>query len=415
MRCLFLLLVLLIKEYCEALQEDQSELEKRSLQNQYYNYQSSSSSSSSFTAELSDIWLCLACAVGWTVWLIGSYKSAASDTVYDSEESIQVMGNVLEVSLGEDADGTGIPVYLALIDYVVEFHDGEADLEIKYNSQSLTEGVITSTATEGNGQPMQIRKCFYTNKLLTEGFANVKILCLSKDPTASILYEDYILDKKQKLPQDMVGYWLVNGMAAMLIISSLYGASVAVPKLAEEEQQLGWICLGLGVFFLYPAALSLYNFADFAYSWVNERKGTIIHGAQSWNCTRVACGLPHALEYDENDIIQDRNLLREQNAKEKSSNHAEPNGLEMPSLPSGISSPPSYNPPARQQYPNAGCGYQNYNVQYGGDDSIHKNNSGLSSISSQGTPNTKQNSPMESNSFIMEQFRALGTSKNSSS
>ena len=57
------------------------------------------------------------------------------------------MGHVLQVTLGEDNLGTGIPVYHAVVDYVVE---GDVD-----------------------GEPLQIRKVFSTKKLLEEGKENL--------------------------------------------------------------------------------------------------------------------------------------------------------------------------------------------------------------------------------------------------
>ena len=78
-------------------------------------------------AELSDIWLCLACALGWTVWLVNSrqylLKTDREGTIFDQEESVKVVGNVLSMKVGEDQDGTGIPVYLVLVDYVVACYD----------------------------------------------------------------------------------------------------------------------------------------------------------------------------------------------------------------------------------------------------------------------------------------------------
>ena len=70
---------------------------------------------------IGDVWLCLAFALGWTVWLLSlltqqqqgqSGVDANSSTMihyseFDTNESRKVMGNVLQVSLGEDNLGTG--------------------------------------------------------------------------------------------------------------------------------------------------------------------------------------------------------------------------------------------------------------------------------------------------------------------
>ena len=70
---------------------------------------------------IGDVWLCLAFALGWTVWLLSlltqqhqgqSGVDTNSSTMihyseFDTNESRKVMGNVLQVSLGEDNLGTG--------------------------------------------------------------------------------------------------------------------------------------------------------------------------------------------------------------------------------------------------------------------------------------------------------------------
>ena len=141
-----------------------------------------SSSKDSSYAAVSDVWLCLACALGWSVWLVSTWYQQPDPLVFDGSESTTVMGHVLQVTLGEASDGTGIPVYHALVDYVVE------------RKALLEEGEEEDVTTVED--PLQVRKCFATRKLLEEGFANVQVLVLKEDPTTSILYEDYLLDKR---------------------------------------------------------------------------------------------------------------------------------------------------------------------------------------------------------------------------
>jgi hypothetical protein len=57
---------------------------------------------------LGDVWLCLLFALGWTMWLLSSRHSQQPATsMFDTQDSRKVMGNVLQVSLGEDNLGTG--------------------------------------------------------------------------------------------------------------------------------------------------------------------------------------------------------------------------------------------------------------------------------------------------------------------
>jgi hypothetical protein len=84
----------------------------------------------------------------------------------------------LEGALGEDADGTGIPCYHTLVDYV-------AKLDL------VDEG------------PLEVHKYLSTCKVLDEGFANVQVLVLVEDPTTSII-NYFVTEKKEqcKEPQE---------------------------------------------------------------------------------------------------------------------------------------------------------------------------------------------------------------------
>jgi hypothetical protein len=341
-------------------------------------------------AELSDLWLCLACALGWTVWLVSSRKQAEPEPIiYDVEESSQVTGNVLEVKLGEDADGTGIPVYLALIDYVVEYYDPDDVDTIKLIPQKASD--VETTFSEGvvlqqdsNAQKdkhVQIRKCFYTNRLLEEGFANIKILCLVSDPTTSMLYADYKEEQRQhKQPPDAMVLYMVYAIAIILIMTSLYGGYQTIPKLVEGQQDLAYLVLIVGTLLLYPLAILLYNSFSLGYRQVSERKGTIIYGSGNFQCASMGCGVQPIMEEDgeqEGASLRTKSSLKTQ--RRFNGDIGDMQGLEMPSL-ADASTSEYLPPPQTRQYPNAGCGLNDYNVQ-----TLKQNSSTVSSISSNGT------------------------------
>ena len=144
-------------------EQRERELNQRN-NNRYYELFDSSQSNSNTT--LLDVWLCLACALGWSIWLISS-KQPPQELIFEQQESAKAMGHVLQVSLGEDSLGTGIPVYYAVVDFVVQ---GASDEE-----------------------HIQVRKVFTSKSLLEEGFANVEVMYLVDDPTTAVLME-YFLD-----------------------------------------------------------------------------------------------------------------------------------------------------------------------------------------------------------------------------
>jgi hypothetical protein len=335
-----------------------------------YNYQRNRNQT--VYSSLSDIWLCLACAVGWTVWLISATStSQVEPSIYESQDSKKIHGNVLQVTLGEDPDGTGIPIYHTLVDYVVE----------------------TDSVEEQH--PMQVRKCFSTRKLFEEGFANVEVLVLLEDPTKSILMVDYIQEKnernKQQLePPDMIYAMIVYLIAAILIITSLVGCVHAYFKLDPEQTRWGKISLGMGTVLIYPIALLLYFVLSTVYRWAApfvERPGVIIHGAQRyWN---RKCGatlnplevMGTSFDGDTNNDIAEpsRNTTTRtgsnrikrispthQQHRHKRSDTALSSVMELSHM--TLSSTEGEENPANKQkrvnpsYPNAGCGFGNFNV-----------------------------------------------------
>lgn len=389
---------------------------------------------------LSDVWLCLAFALGWTVWLLSSLKQAQVEpSIFDEKEAITVTGNVLDVTVGESADGTGIPVYLALIDYVVECYDPDEDTaklvlqdklkhpsspprEGKTSTEKFKKGVVFSPSSAAADKHLQIRKCFYTNKLLDVGFANVKVLCLVEDPTTSELWEDYLHQRRQrKKPADnWMQLYMVYGIAIILIVASFYGGYRTVEHLPKDLRDMGYISMGCGALALYPLALFLYSSYCFIQRWISERKGTIIHGSERWHCTRMACGIHPILEEEDESSMLTKNSSTTQrmraNIAAKNSmtnsladsltNIVEENNdlkaLEMPKL--HHASDAEYAPPKPKAFPNAGCALNEYNV-------LQTNPSTVSSISSTGrrTPTNLNESSLTvcDTSHLMETFEIM--------
>lgn len=383
-------------------------------------------------AELSDIWLCLACALGWTVWLVNSrqylLKTDREGTIFDQEESVKVVGNVLSMKVGEDQDGTGIPVYLVLVDYVVECYD-PTQTEVITNNLDYKDGVIKDQPQKG--EPIQIRKCFHTNKWFESGFANIEVLVLVSDPTTSMIYGDYLLEKReQKHNVDRI--WVIGAhvMALSLILVSLYGAYAAIPNLAPQEIEIGWVSLIGGIVLLYPLALYLYYSYNLVNKWMSEGRVVIINGAKNWECTRVVCGIGNALdgfEGEEDDSIKANSIsastkasksIKKASNRNRQQKENQPTTLEMPVLP--LDKQSYHPPPSSRTYPNAGCQLNNYTVDFeegGANASIHS--STVSSISSADTGNPLQSvADSDANTLcstqIIEQFRSLASGSNGS-
>jgi hypothetical protein len=241
-------------------------------ESRYYQFLNDDVQSTLPPSTLSDVWLCLACALGWTLWLV-NLRQAQQPLLFEQRDSRKVMGHVLQISLGEDNLGTGIPVYHAIVDYVV---DDEATDE----------------------EPLQIRKRFTSKKLLEEGFANVEILVLSDDPTTAILLEDFYEQKKEREtqnPPSTAYIFLIHFVAFILIGGSVFGGVLVILRL--EERLYGWVWLGVGIVLLYPAAVMLYTLISFLYSLagpLSDRPGVIIHGKRFY-CSKK-CGALEALD-----------------------------------------------------------------------------------------------------------------------
>ena len=340
----------------------------------YYEYSAELDSTTYST--LSDIWLCLACALGWSVWLVSTRaqsqeESPASD--FDAQNTKKVMGHVLQVSLGEDADGTGIPVYHALVDYVV------------YCENTNNNSCLGNDMLEDPEVPIQVRKCFNTQKILQEGFANVEVLVLADDPTTSILYDDYLQAKKEQ-PQPHSFAWIVGMyiLALGLVGTSLVGGLHALNRLEPSQKFYGWISLGVGVVLLYPLAVLLHQFCLWFFSDWSGRPGVIIHDTRA--ALSKQCGALNPLKrlFSEDEQMQQ---------------------LDKPSL--ELVSPKIQKAGTSPTFPNAGCKYGNFNVHMQEpSSSVSSMSSARSSLNSRRTLKTENSLgiPHLDSSIILEQY-----------
>ena len=217
-----------------------------------------------------------------TIYLV-STRQPPQQLIFEQRDSSKAMGHVLQVSLGEDVLGTGIPVYYALVDYVVE---GESDED-----------------------HMQVRKVFSCRKLLEEGFANVEVLYLTDDPTTAILMEDFLDQKEEResqalTPPSLAYFAVIYSVAAILIGTSIFGAILAIHRLDDDVELYGWISLAVGVVLLYPCARLLYWSVAYVYSLstpFSERPGVILRGKRLYWTNQCLCVNPSEIFNNDDD------------------------------------------------------------------------------------------------------------------
>lgn len=319
----------------------------------YYEFLNDNSRTNNTT--LMDVWLCLACALGWSCWFLSSMQPP-DRLIFETRDSKKIMGHVLQVTLGEDNLGTGIPVYHAVVDYVVE---GDVDVE-----------------------PLQIRKVFSTKRLLAEGFANVEVLVLTDDPTTAILFDDFVELKSDQEKQDApsIAYLVVAYLvAAILIGTSIVGSVLVILRM--EKPLFGWISLGVTAVLLYPTASFINNMISYVCSLagpLTERPGEIIHG-QRMHCTGKRC---HAL--DPCEVFGDDE--KEPTIKK----FFELSSLQLPSVNhpiTGIKQRQGSSTPNCKLFPNAGCGFGAFNVHL--PDARPRTGSSVSSMSTSQNSNEK--------------------------
>jgi hypothetical protein len=216
-----------------------------------------------YYSKLSDVWMCLGMALMWTVWMLSNIIKAADHKERYQNDSVLVRGHVLHVSMGEmDSLGTGIPTYMAVIDYMIEKQDQQKSI--------------------------QIRKHFATQQRLCEGFANVEILVLPEEPTNSVIKEDWEKEMEDDLSETDISLWnrawckrLVICLAGVLVLTSVGATVTSVLRLDPLERHWGWISACLGISLLVPAALVVHRgLAAFQRSlkYQSERAGIVIRG-----------------------------------------------------------------------------------------------------------------------------------------
>ena len=218
-----------------------------------------------YYSKLSDVWMCLGMALLWTVWMLSNIIKAADHKERYQKDSVLVRGHVLHVSMGEmDSLGTGIPTYVAVIDYMIEKEGADQQNSI------------------------QIRKHFSTQQRLCEGFANVEILVLPDEPTNSVIREDWEKEMEDDLSETDISLWnrtwckrLVICLAGVLVLTSVGATVTSVLCLDPLQRHWGWISACLGISLLVPAALVVHRgLAAFQRSleYRSERAGVVIRG-----------------------------------------------------------------------------------------------------------------------------------------
>lgn len=100
-------------------------------------------------ASLSDVLLCYAFALGWSVWFLSAFLN--TDLMrYAQSNSVLVHGNVREVSIEDDSLGTGIPTYHALIDYIITVRRerDESKIQVRKSFQTqVSDGIVLYLCT----------------------------------------------------------------------------------------------------------------------------------------------------------------------------------------------------------------------------------------------------------------------------
>jgi hypothetical protein len=283
-----------------------------------------------------------------------STRQQSQEIVFEQQDSKKAMGHVLQVSLGEDILGTGIPVYYAVIDYVVA---GDTDED-----------------------HIQVRKVFTSKKLLEEGFANVEVLYLTDDPTTAILMDEFLDQKKEGENQSQSSTSTAHNMiifvlSVVLIATSVFGGVRMASRL--ETPLYGWISLGIGLLLLYPAAKFLFRFVTYLYSLagpMTERPGVIVYGKRLYWANKCHAtlnpmeiiGADKKTDSDRSIELPDLQVPRlDRNARGRSS--------------SALSTTPKL-------FPNAGCGFGNFNVHL--PSGRPRTNSSVSSISASASQNS---------------------------
>ena len=217
-----------------------------------------------YYSRLTDVWLCLAMALGWTVCMLSSL--VRTDLARYQKDSILVRGHVLQVSVEEDVMGSGLPTYRAVIDYMVD-------------------------SPVGGDNKIQVRKHFETQHLLEQGFANVEILVIPQEPTSSVLKEVYQQqveelkeDEQEALIRPTFCKRISMTFSCVLVLISLGACVEVVVHLDPLERWKGWIVLCTGVTFLLPTGIFVHRALQVIHRTMelqSENAGIILRGASN--------------------------------------------------------------------------------------------------------------------------------------
>jgi hypothetical protein len=282
-----------------------------------------------FSTNLSDVWLCLLTALGWSVWMISSFQAsrhqknhhrflaaagtgtldaavAGTDARFYDDSVLFVRGNVRDVLLADHGGGV-MPIYTAIVDYIIEREDTH--------------------------ECIQIRKHFDTSQVLEQGFANVELLVLPGEPTQSILKEDFYQQVEEerraaKMMEDrakrrgigmddenatkpdndtlgdiLEGHYckwkrVSTCFASLLVLASLAGTVQVVCLIDPDKRWQGWVSFCIGVALLLPLALSIHKFMVACTRWHEqpEKQGFIVQ-------TYTTAGA-HSSRYDSSSLQQ---------------------------------------------------------------------------------------------------------------
>lgn len=256
---------------------------------------------------LLDVWMCWMLAVAWSSWMFGSFVK--SELLRYGQDSITVRGNVRMVTLEEASLGTGIPIYKAVIDYMIpaQLCNGQYDNPAQYppsgtpypttshpSSTSGTRELSEEDDTLNTSRPaLQIRKEFETMHPLQQGFGNVELLVLHHEPTTSIIKEDWEQQLMEQMEEsrsrrnskreccgcvsifcrcidgvfcgfgkDAYGERLIwkriwIGFCLLMILLAMAGSVLAVHRLPADTQRLGWLCLCLESLLILPTGIGI--------------------------------------------------------------------------------------------------------------------------------------------------------------
>jgi hypothetical protein len=264
----------------------------------YYRKRTKQQKINKYYLHISDLFFCLAMALGWTVWMLSSFLK--NDLAKYHKESVIVHGNVLHVSVATDSD-SGIPVYKAVIDYMVPAAAAAEGTGPVVNSTTTTDQApcpavagcyMARAAAEPENNRIQIRKQFETQKLLESGFANVELLVLPQEPTHSVLREDWEKEWEEQTVEELE-WWrtarcrqLSVAFAGTLVLASIAGGVQVVIRLDPSQRDWGWAILCICVPLLLPTAIMIHKGLQ-AFQRIMHRgsskAGFIVNGSQTTN------------------------------------------------------------------------------------------------------------------------------------